>query len=94
MNEIYCNGVDEDLTNKVSWTIGDASIGTFVGATLELLPMTTPGARTTHIKASHESIEAKTQLIVVESHQTGPKTDSFFILPHMDLEGKNQTTQL
>lgn len=84
----FSDGVDEDMTDKVTWTIADAEIGTFEGALLNLTPMTTASARTTIITAKLDKKEARAQLTVVAYRKSGDKTDFFFTLPYNDETGE------
>ncbi|HPY17583.1 MAG TPA: hypothetical protein PLM08_07900, partial [Polyangiaceae bacterium] len=83
----FLDGTTEDVTDKVTWTLSDPEIGVFSGASLDLMPMVSAGAKTTRVRAELDGVKGEAQLTVVAYRKTGPKTDFFFVLPFDDPQG-------
>ncbi len=84
----FLDGTTEDVTDQVTWKHTNAEVGIFSGSSLDFLPMATAGAKTTRISAELDGIKGEAQLTVVAYRMTGPKTDFFFVLPHLDPLGE------
>ncbi len=74
---------DEDVTATSAFTLDDAALGAFTGATFTSTGKL-PGAAlgmSTRVKASSDAGSALGTLTVVQLRKTGPQRDFFFVVP-------------
>lgn len=83
----YLDGVNEDLTDQVTWEVQNPAVGSFVGASLEVPGFAAAGAEVSRITATLAGTTGEAQITVVAYRQTGTQTDFFFILPFEDPAG-------
>jgi len=83
----FLDGVDEDVTSQVTWTVMNPNVGAMSGSTLLIPAFTTTVAETSLITASLDGIEGKAQITVVAYRKSGAQQDFFFILPYQDPAG-------
>lgn len=84
---IYRDGVPEDLTNRATWTVVNAAVGTMAGPTLSIPGFSTTGAVSSRIFATVDGKVGEAQITVVAYRRTGPTQDFFFVLPYQDPTG-------
>jgi len=84
----YADGVNEDLTSQVTWTVMNPAVGTMTGATLAIPAFTASAAEVSLINASYAGLMGQAQITVVAYRKTGPQQDFFFILPYQDPTGQ------
>ena len=82
----YLDVGGQDLTDKVTWSISDESIGSFTGSTLNVVPSATSEARTALVTATLGDKRGQVQLTVVTYRKSGDKQDFFFVLPYNESE--------
>ncbi len=78
----YLDGVDEDLTTAVTWTVANPVVGTMTDATLAIPAFATDGAVVSRITADYSGLEGIAQVTVVAYRRTGSQQDFFFDLPY------------
>jgi len=83
----YLDGVDEDLTSQVTWTVANPTVGTMTAATLDVPGFATATAEVSLVTATLDTISGDGQITVVAYQQTGPQQDFFFVLPYQDPAG-------
>lgn len=83
----YQDGVDEDLTQQVTWAVTNPAVGAMNGAVLEIPAFATVGVHVSRITATHDGVEGQAQITVVAYRTSGPQQDFFFILPYQDPAG-------
>jgi hypothetical protein len=83
----YLDGVNEDLTDQVTWQAQNPAVGSFAAASLEIPGFAAAGAEVSLITATLGQIAGEAQITVVAYRQTGTQTDFFFILPYEDPAG-------
>ncbi len=84
---IFADGVDEDETANVTWTVMNPAVGTMTGATLGIPAFTAATAEVSLVRADMGSFTAQAQITVVAYRSTGAQQDFFFILPFQDTAG-------
>ncbi len=84
---LFADGVDEDETANVTWTVMNPNVGTMTGATLDIPAFTASAAEVSLIRADMGSLTAQAQITVVAYRTTGAQQDFFFILPYQDAAG-------
>jgi Integrin beta chain VWA domain len=84
----YADGVDEDLTNQVTWTLLNPAVGTLAGASLSIPGFATATAVTSKVTADYNGVQGLNQITVVAYRKSGPQQDFFFILPYQDPMGQ------
>ncbi len=83
----YLDGVDEDVTSQVTWTVMNPNVGAMSGSTLLIPAFATATAETSLITASLDGVDGKAQITVVAYRKSGAQQDFFFILPYQDPAG-------
>jgi len=83
----YQDGVDENLTDLVTWTVANPAVGAMSGSALQIPAFTTAGAEVSLITASYDGVDGHAQITVVAYRRTGPQQDFFFVLPYQDPAG-------
>jgi hypothetical protein len=83
----YLDGTSEDLTDQVTWSVTNANVGSFSGATLNIPELAMGTAEVSLVKAEIDGIEGTAQITVVAYRKTGPQPDFFFVLPFEDPGG-------
>jgi hypothetical protein len=86
----FADGMSEDVTDQVSWSVTNAAVGAFNGATLEIPAFASATAESSLVKASLEGLEGTGQITVVAYRKSGPQQDFFFILPFEDPDGNQE----
>jgi hypothetical protein len=86
----YSDGASEDVSDQVMWTVTNAAVGEFNGATLEIPSFASAAAESSLVKAELEGVEGTAQITVVAYRKTGPQQDFFFILPFEDPDGNQE----
>ena len=84
----YADGVNEDVTSQVTWTVMNPAIGTMTGATLSIPAFTSASAEVSLLNASYDGLMGQAQITVVAYRKTGPQQDFFFVLPYQDPTGQ------
>jgi hypothetical protein len=87
---LYSDGTSEDLTDRVTWSVTNAAVGSFDGAFLQLPAFPSAQAEVSLVKASLDGLEGTAQITVVAYRKTGPQQDFFFVLPYQDPEGNSE----
>ncbi|MDB4953705.1 MAG: hypothetical protein JWO36_1274, partial [Myxococcales bacterium] len=83
----FADGVDQDITSQVTWTVANPAVGTITAATLAIPGFAAATAVTSTVTADFVGITGKAQITVVAYRQSGPQQDFFFILPYQDPAG-------
>ena len=78
----YLDGVDEDLTNAVTWTVVNPAVGTMTAATLAIPSFAADGAVVSRINADYSGLQGIAQITVVAYRRSGSQQDFFFDLPY------------
>ena len=86
----YLDGVPEDLTSQVTWTVANPAVGTMTGATLSIPGFAMATAEVSRITATLGTATGEAQITVVAYRRSGPTQDFFFILPYQDPAGNQQ----
>jgi hypothetical protein len=86
----FADGVSEDITDQVTWSVTNAAVGAFNGATLEIPSFAAATAEVSLVKASVDGLEGTAQITVVAYRKSGPQQDFFFILPYEDPDGTQE----
>ncbi len=88
----FADGVNEDITDQVTWDIDNATLGDFGGdPTLDIPAITSVGAHMGIISATYSGdFQTHAQLTVVTYQMTGPNKDFFFQLPYEDQNGPKE----
>ncbi|HEY4176265.1 MAG TPA: hypothetical protein VGM90_05520 [Kofleriaceae bacterium] len=86
----YLDGVDEDLTTQVTWSVENAAVGAFnTGSTLDIPARPATAVDVSKIHAELNGVgTAEAQITVVSYRRTGAATDFFFVLPYNDSAGQ------
>lgn len=85
---VFQDGVDEDLTSQVAWSVDNAAVGAMNGPTLEIPGFPATGVQVGRITAKMGTIEGQAQITVVAYRRSGPQQDFFFVLPYEDPAGQ------
>jgi hypothetical protein len=80
----YADGVDEDVTTHVTWTVANPAVGTMAMATLNIPGFATAQAATSKITADYMGTQGQAQITVVAYRLN---QDFFFVLPYQDPMG-------
>jgi hypothetical protein len=83
----FLDGVPEDLSSQVTWSVNNAAVGTMTGPTLSIPAFTAATAEVSRITATMGSTVGEAQITIVAYRRTGPTQDFFFILPYQDPAG-------
>ncbi len=83
----FADGVNENLTDQVTWNVENPAVGTMAGATLDIPAFAATTVEVSRITASYQGLDGLAQITVVAYAQTGPEQDFFFILPYEDPTG-------
>ncbi|CAN5813580.1 hypothetical protein BH11MYX2_BH11MYX2_24720 [soil metagenome] len=84
----FLDGVDEDLTSQVTWSVDNAAVGAFTaGSTLDIPARATTTVDVSKVHAAYNGAPADAQITVVSYRRTGAATDFFFVLPFNDAAG-------
>lgn len=83
----YLDGVPEDLTGQVTWTVENPAVGSMTGATLNIPSFAAVTVEVSKITASFSGIDGQAQITIAAYRRTGPTQDFFFILPYVDPSG-------
>lgn len=83
----YADGTSADISSQATWTVGDATVGTMSGATLDIPAFSTVTADVSTITATLNGVVGDAQITVVAYKKSGLQPDSFFILPYQDPSG-------
>gem|GEM_PF-466901 len=86
----YLDGVDEDLSDVVTWSHTNADVGSFVGSNFAINPLSTARAVSTRVTAEYGGKKGAARLTVVSYRKTGLEQDFFFVLPYEDSHGEQQ----
>ena len=88
----YADGVNEDLTDQVTWDMDNATLGDFGGdSTLDVPSIGSVGAHVGIVSAAYnDDFQTHAQLTVVVYQMTGPNQDFFFQLPYEDQDGPQE----
>ena len=84
---VYADGVNEDVTSQVTWSVTNPIVGAFSNATLEIPAFAASTAITSPLSATLGTLTGQAQITVVAYRQTGAAQDFFFILPFQDPTG-------
>ncbi len=83
----FQDGVDEDVTSRVTWSLTNPAVGAMNGATLEIPGFPSVGVQVSRVVASLDGVEGQAQITVVTYRRTGTSQDFFFVLPYQDPAG-------
>ena len=85
----FRDGVDEDFTGQVTWTVENPAVGTMSGATLGIPAFPAVSVEVSKISAAHAAsgMTGQAQITVVAYRRTGSQQDFFFVLPYVDPGG-------
>ena len=83
----YADGVDEDLTSQVTWSVSNPAAGSLTGSTLSIPAFAAVAVEFARITASLGGLEGQAQITLVAYRRTGPAQDFFFVLPYEDPAG-------
>ncbi|MEZ4401094.1 MAG: hypothetical protein R3B06_13805 [Kofleriaceae bacterium] len=86
----YLDGVSEDLSAQVTWTVANPAVGAMTGATLNIPGFAAATAEVSRITATMGTVTGEAQITVVAYRRSGPTQDFFFILPYQDPAGNAQ----
>ncbi|MFI5309353.1 MAG: hypothetical protein ACHQ53_18505, partial [Polyangiales bacterium] len=89
----YLDGMSDDLTAQVQWTVANANVGAITASTLTIPAFSSTKAEVSKITASLDGIDGVAQITVVAYASSGPKPARLLVLPYQDSAG-NQTTAL
>jgi hypothetical protein len=84
----YADGIDEDLTSLVSWTVANPAVGAMTSSSLAVPGFPTAMAVTSKITADYMNVQGVDQITVVAYRKSGPQQDFFFVLPYNDPMGQ------
>jgi hypothetical protein len=83
----YADGVDEDLTARVTWSLSNPAVGTLSANMLAIPAFTAVGVQFARITANLDGVEGQAQITLVAYRRTGTSQDFFFVLPYEDPMG-------
>ena len=83
----YQDGVDEDVTSRVTWAVTNPAVGAITGSTLAIPAFGAVTVEVSRISASLEGVVGEAQITVVAYRRSGLQQDFFFILPYQDPAG-------
>ena len=83
----FQDGVDEDVTSRVTWSLTNPAVGAMNGATLEIPGFASVGVQVSRVVASLDDVEGQAQITVVTYRRSGTSQDFFFVLPYQDPAG-------
>lgn len=83
----YADGVDEDLTSRVTWSLSNPAAGTLSANMLAIPAFAAVGVQFARITANLDGVEGQAQITLVAYRRTGTSQDFFFVLPYEDPTG-------
>ena len=86
----YLDGVDEDLSARVTWEVSNPAVGAMSGSTLDIPAFTAVSVNVAQITAKVDGAQGLAQVTVVAYRKTGVQQDFFFVLPYQDPAGPAQ----
>jgi hypothetical protein len=83
----FRDGVPEDLTSQVTWTVANPAVGSMTGATLSIPAFASVSVEVSRVTATYGEHRGEAQITVVAYRRSGPQQDFFFILPYEEPSG-------
>lgn len=86
----YLDGVDEDLSARVTWEVSNPAVGAMAGSTLDIPAFNAVSVNVAQVTAKLDGAQGLAQITVVAYRKTGVQQDFFFVLPYQDPAGPAQ----
>ena len=86
----FLDGVDEDLSARVTWEVSNPAVGAMPGATLDIPAFNAVSVNVAQVTAKLDGAQGLAQITVVAYRKTGVQQDFFFVLPYQDPAGPAQ----
>lgn len=80
----YSDGREEDISDKVTWSISNPQVGSFTQSELRLAAHNQLFVDTAIVSATLDKVQARSQITVAAYEQDGANPDFLFILPYQD----------